>query len=175
MRTFNNQRTRCRRRDCDIRLKLAGAPETWTTVGLPSRSPRRSASAGLHPRHVGCDVAVFFAAPQRREKNGRGDRIRTYDLLVPNQALYQAKLHPVTGPHPWLKRRLVNVPLHAGRHKSTAGRRFTSGAGAGRIVNNLCLPRLGILLLLPPQLLNSWTPFLAKTTACSPSVASSSA
>jgi hypothetical protein len=28
------------------------------------------------------------------EKSGRGDRIRTYDLLVPNQALYQAKLHP---------------------------------------------------------------------------------
>ena len=27
-------------------------------------------------------------------RNGRGDRIRTYDLLVPNQALYQAKLHP---------------------------------------------------------------------------------
>ena len=27
--------------------------------------------------------------------NGRGDRIRTYDLLVPNQALYQTKLHPV--------------------------------------------------------------------------------
>ena len=26
----------------------------------------------------------------------RGDRIRTCDLLVPNQALYQAKLHPVT-------------------------------------------------------------------------------
>ena len=26
---------------------------------------------------------------------GRGDRIRTCDLLVPNQALYQAKLHPV--------------------------------------------------------------------------------
>src|ERR1043165_4157709 len=28
------------------------------------------------------------------ERNGRGDRIRTCDLLVPNQALYQAKLHP---------------------------------------------------------------------------------
>jgi hypothetical protein len=27
-------------------------------------------------------------------RDGRGDRIRTYDLLVPNQALYQAKLHP---------------------------------------------------------------------------------
>ena len=175
MRTFNNQRTRCRRRDCDIRLKLAGAPETWTTVGLPSRSPRRSASAGLHPRHVGCDVAVFFAAPQRREKNGRGDRIRTYDLLVPNQALYQAKLHPDTGPHAWLKPQLVNVPLGLFARLWLILAGFASGGGVAGIVNNLCLPRLGILLLLPPQLLNSWTPFLAKTTACSPSVASSSA
>ena len=29
-----------------------------------------------------------------RKLSGRGDRIRTCDLLVPNQALYQAKLHP---------------------------------------------------------------------------------
>ena len=28
--------------------------------------------------------------------SGRGDRIRTCDLLVPNQALYQTKLHPAT-------------------------------------------------------------------------------
>jgi hypothetical protein len=27
-------------------------------------------------------------------KNGRGDRIRTYDPLVPNQMRYQAALHP---------------------------------------------------------------------------------
>ena len=27
-------------------------------------------------------------------ESGRGDRIRTCDLLVPNQALYQAKLRP---------------------------------------------------------------------------------
>jgi hypothetical protein len=33
-------------------------------------------------------------------QNGRGDRIRTYDLLVPNQALYQAKLHPALGQVP---------------------------------------------------------------------------
>gem|GEM_PF-6556798 len=26
---------------------------------------------------------------------GRGDRIRTYDLYVPNVALYQTELHPV--------------------------------------------------------------------------------
>ena len=29
-----------------------------------------------------------------QQGSGRGDRIRTCDLLVPNQALYQAKLHP---------------------------------------------------------------------------------
>jgi integrase len=33
-------------------------------------------------------------AVENFSENGRGDRIRTYDLLVPNQALYQAKLHP---------------------------------------------------------------------------------
>ncbi len=26
--------------------------------------------------------------------NGRGERIRTFDLLVPNEARYQAALHP---------------------------------------------------------------------------------
>ena len=31
---------------------------------------------------------------ERHARSGRGDRIRTCDLLVPNQALYQAKLHP---------------------------------------------------------------------------------
>ena len=35
-------------------------------------------------------------APSGELRSGRGDRIRTYDLLVPNQALYQAKLHPDT-------------------------------------------------------------------------------
>ena len=29
---------------------------------------------------------------------GRGDRIRTCDLYVPNVALYQTELHPDTGP-----------------------------------------------------------------------------
>ena len=27
-------------------------------------------------------------------ENGRGDRIRTYDILLPKQARYQAALHP---------------------------------------------------------------------------------
>lgn len=29
-------------------------------------------------------------------KNGRGDWIRTSDILLPKQALYQAELHPAT-------------------------------------------------------------------------------
>ncbi len=57
-------------------------------------------------------------------KNGRGDRIRTCDLLVPNQALYQAKLHPdghaegylgCDGVNGALRRRLEPVfPSHLG-------------------------------------------------------------
>jgi hypothetical protein len=31
---------------------------------------------------------------RRRKKSGRGERIRTSGLYVPNVALYQAKLHP---------------------------------------------------------------------------------
>ena len=31
---------------------------------------------------------VFFI------KSGRGERIRTFDTLVPNQVLYQTELHP---------------------------------------------------------------------------------
>jgi hypothetical protein len=33
-------------------------------------------------------------AQSRDTENGRGDRIRTCDLVVPNHALYQAKLRP---------------------------------------------------------------------------------
>ena len=33
---------------------------------------------------------------RRFEFSGRGERIRTFDILVPNQALYQTELHPET-------------------------------------------------------------------------------
>ena len=33
---------------------------------------------------------------RRVEFSGRGDRIRTYDILLPKQALYQTELHPET-------------------------------------------------------------------------------
>jgi hypothetical protein len=32
--------------------------------------------------------------PVRKERSGRGERIRTFDLCVPNAALYQAEPHP---------------------------------------------------------------------------------
>ena len=35
--------------------------------------------------------------------NGRGERIRTSGLYVPNVALYQAKLHPEFSGNYWLK------------------------------------------------------------------------
>ena len=35
---------------------------------------------------------------RRFEFSGRGERIRTFDILVPNQALYQTELHPETSP-----------------------------------------------------------------------------
>ena len=38
-----------------------------------------------------CGGALFFG---NSKKKHRGERIRTSDLLVPNQALYQAKLRP---------------------------------------------------------------------------------
>ena len=33
---------------------------------------------------------------RRFEFSGRGERIRTFDTLVPNQVLYQTELHPET-------------------------------------------------------------------------------
>lgn len=41
----------------------------------------------------------FFLKAFHRRRNGRGDRIRTYDFLVPNQAHYQAVLHPANRGH----------------------------------------------------------------------------
>ena len=50
---------------------------------------------GLEPTTLA--LTVRCSAIELYAKNGRGDRIRTYDLLVPNQTLYQAKLHPENG------------------------------------------------------------------------------
>ncbi len=38
---------------------------------------------------------AMYSNPTELQAQIRGDRIRTYDLLVPNQPRYQAALHPV--------------------------------------------------------------------------------
>ena len=37
---------------------------------------------------------TFVDVDRQRQESGRGERIRTSGLYVPNVALYQAKLHP---------------------------------------------------------------------------------
>ena len=68
--------------------------------------------AGFEPAtvrlEVGCSIQLSYGAnprlntkvghlvdrnPQRERENGRSDRIRTYDPLVPNQMRYQAAPH----------------------------------------------------------------------------------
>ncbi len=56
-----------------------------------------------------------------KTKSGRGDRIRTYDLLVPNQALYQAKLHPETN--------CQNIRVNAGARTHHQPEPMAEGAG----------------------------------------------
>ena len=41
--------------------------------------------------HVGRSAELVLLACVM---SNRGDRIRTYDLFAPNEALYQAELHP---------------------------------------------------------------------------------
>ncbi len=42
----------------------------------------------------GDEVEQSLKTKALTKKNGRGDRIRTCDLFVPNEARYQAALHP---------------------------------------------------------------------------------
>ncbi len=53
-------------------------------------------------------AASFFALEDVKIKHGlstRGDRIRTCDLVVPNHALYQAKLRPGRPDHATMNER----------------------------------------------------------------------
>src|SRR5205809_8072517 len=71
----------------DFHLNRAASPMgTASKDGLPSVGPRiapRASVLELHRFESGLSDPDFSA------KDGRGDRIRTYDLLGPTQALYQ--------------------------------------------------------------------------------------
>ena len=65
-------------------------------------------SPSLLVKHASSRVRTLLHAIYKRKKAtkmvalcvcGRGDEIRTRDILVPNQALYQAELHPVDQSH----------------------------------------------------------------------------
>jgi hypothetical protein len=66
---------------------------------------------------------------------GRGDRIRTCDLLVPNQALYQAKLRPEIEPALWghSLRRQAAIRGSGGKRGSETGKRMANEPRMSRI------------------------------------------
>ena len=69
----------------------------FSAPSFTSEVRRPDTFSGSHLSHGNVFRAKFLfrlmtISLQRR--NGRGERIRTFDLLVPNQALYQAKLRP---------------------------------------------------------------------------------
>ena len=59
-----------------------------------------AAEIGSQRRYVTIDVTEWEATQASRlfiTKSGRGERIRTSDLTVPNRALYQAEPRPDVG------------------------------------------------------------------------------
>jgi hypothetical protein len=75
--------------------------------GIPGdeSSPRQTtpASRRITPK-LSYKSVIVRPCPLFVSVENRGDRIRTCDLLVPNQALYQAKLHPEVRRHYALNR-----------------------------------------------------------------------
>ena len=66
-----------------------------TALASAGRRPGRilgTRPGRVRPARSGCQTATLIYCP--RKKPGRGERIRTSGLYVPNVALYQAKLHP---------------------------------------------------------------------------------
>lgn len=61
-----------------------------------ARTGRGGHKSGHNPGHVGVEgnTATGANSLKEEEKNGRGERIRTSDLSVPNRAHYQAVLRP---------------------------------------------------------------------------------
>ena len=64
-------------------------------------------------------------------KAGRGDRIRTCDLLVPNQALYQAKLRPEVSARTMAGDRVVTSEEMARRETLSDPEHFASLSCSG--------------------------------------------
>jgi hypothetical protein len=87
--------------DCTAKILVIGAAQTG---GYRMRARRRAigargrvAGAGLAQIRTGNKKAqrvLGLMSLIHKDNSGRGERIRTSGLYVPNVALYQAKLHP---------------------------------------------------------------------------------
>ena len=88
-----------------LRPLRKGATRSRPCKGAPGPTP--TASTGAY-RVNRCKLLSYD------HKIGRGGEIRTRDLLVPNQALYQAKLHPDIGFSSHADPRCVSTSSRAG-------------------------------------------------------------
>ena len=85
----------------------AGSYGFMSSVSI-QRQPKFRDIFGLETGTVTGTASLVHLEPQAgeggtdRKISGRGDRIRTCDIYVPNVALYQSELHPDT---PWTTRR----------------------------------------------------------------------
>ncbi len=68
-------------------------PIAWKAIALPTELlPLVASPQGFEPWTYW--LTANCSTAELRRRNRRGGRIRTYDLLVPNQARYLATLHP---------------------------------------------------------------------------------
>ena len=89
-----------------LQFKVCGAgPFLIQDVSPTAKRPRAYRESRARPKR---GVA-------RWQSDGRGGEIRTRDLLVPNQALYQAKLHPDVGPGTVGERSEVSTSVSNGK------------------------------------------------------------
>ena len=75
---------------------------TLTAQGCRTCRTAAGTLGARFPRPISCGERAFTAGITNAVRNGpltngRGDRIRTCDLVDPNHALYQAELHPENG------------------------------------------------------------------------------
>lgn len=110
---------------------LKGGPRFGARDGKPDNPPKVRPEVCLL-REPARDTFVEHA-----DLTGRGDRIRTCDLLLPKQALYQAELHPANRlPRPRRVRGVARAGERpcagkGGHFAGTARARPVSGGGAG--------------------------------------------
>src|SRR5690606_5114061 len=94
-----------------------------TRAAVADRDLAQHRQNAKQPRHGGCFNSLIY-----KENFGRGERIRTSGLYVPNVALYQAKLHPDGDASNFLQ-----GPVTSGKPAIAAGRELRSAVPRDRV------------------------------------------